>query len=172
MFYNYHNSRYYPWKHSVSGAGFYFRPQVKSNYLVNILIYYIYNILIYLVLPLYQETSSIFWVQLSRYHLKTETESSLWNAMFKIKVRTMDNVQNCVCTQIADGPLYQTRIRDDAFGGMRIEKRTRSVRRKSVPVKLWVWKMPNEPAWDWTQVEAVRILWLTSWATERPKTEQ
>jgi hypothetical protein len=42
-------------------------------------------------------TSSIDWAQLSRFHLKTETESSLWNVFNKN--RTMDNVQkynNCI----------------------------------------------------------------------------
>jgi hypothetical protein len=38
--------------------------------------------------------SSVDWAQLNSYHLKTETESSLRNAAFQIKNRTMDNVQN------------------------------------------------------------------------------
>jgi hypothetical protein len=38
-------------------------------------------------------SSSIDWAQLSRFHLKTESESSLRNVMFfKYKYRTMDNV--------------------------------------------------------------------------------
>jgi hypothetical protein len=40
------------------------------------------------------ETSSVNWAQLSRYHLKTETESSLRNVMCVVnKNRTMDNAQ-------------------------------------------------------------------------------
>jgi hypothetical protein len=38
------------------------------------------------------ETSSIDWVQLSRFYLKTETESSLRNVVLN-KNRAMDNVQ-------------------------------------------------------------------------------
>jgi hypothetical protein len=38
-------------------------------------------------------TSSIERAQLSRFHLKTETESSLRNVVFLNKNRTMDNVQ-------------------------------------------------------------------------------
>jgi hypothetical protein len=34
-------------------------------------------------------------IALSRLHLNTQTESSLPNAMFEIKDRTMANVQNC-----------------------------------------------------------------------------
>jgi hypothetical protein len=37
-------------------------------------------------------TSSIDWAQLSRFHLKTETESSLRNVVL-VKYRMMDNVQ-------------------------------------------------------------------------------
>jgi hypothetical protein len=37
---------------------------------------------------------SIYWAQLSRFHLKTETESSLQNVVFLIKGRTMNNVQD------------------------------------------------------------------------------
>jgi hypothetical protein len=40
------------------------------------------------------ETSSIFWAQLIKLHLK-EIKSSLKNVMFKIKDRTMEDVQNC-----------------------------------------------------------------------------
>jgi hypothetical protein len=65
--------------------------------------------------------SSIDWAQLSRFHLKTETESSLWSAVFwKInrtvffdKDRTMDNVQkHNICTNkcnFATLPCDQTR---------------------------------------------------------------
>jgi hypothetical protein len=42
------------------------------------------------------ETGSIYWAQLSRFHLKPETDSSLWNSVFKKKKDgTMDNFQNC-----------------------------------------------------------------------------
>jgi hypothetical protein len=59
-------------------------------------------------------TSSIDWGQLSRFHLKTETESSLQNdvfwklnrTVFLDKDRTMDNVQqHNICTNV---PLSQT----------------------------------------------------------------
>jgi hypothetical protein len=40
------------------------------------------------------ETNAIFWVQLGRFHLKTETVTSHRSVAFQIKVRTMDNVQN------------------------------------------------------------------------------
>jgi hypothetical protein len=40
-------------------------------------------------------TSSMDLALLSRFHLKTETESNLRNVEFQIKDRTMDNVQNC-----------------------------------------------------------------------------
>jgi hypothetical protein len=43
----------------------------------------------------YSETISIYWVQLCTLHLKTETESSLRNAVFEMKIRLLDNVQNC-----------------------------------------------------------------------------
>jgi hypothetical protein len=36
----------------------------------------------------------MYWAQLSRFHLKAETESSLRNVVFYIKDRTMNNVQN------------------------------------------------------------------------------
>jgi hypothetical protein len=38
-------------------------------------------------------TSSIDWVQQSRFYLKTETETSLRNVVFLNKNRTMDNVR-------------------------------------------------------------------------------
>jgi hypothetical protein len=38
-------------------------------------------------------TSSIDWTQLSRFHLKTETESSLRNVVLNINM-IMDNIQN------------------------------------------------------------------------------
>jgi hypothetical protein len=38
--------------------------------------------------------SADYWAQLSRFHLKTETESSFRNVVVQIKDRTMDNVQN------------------------------------------------------------------------------
>jgi hypothetical protein len=41
------------------------------------------------------ETSFFYWAHLRSFHLSTETESSLQNAMFEIKDRMMDNVQNC-----------------------------------------------------------------------------
>jgi hypothetical protein len=41
------------------------------------------------------ETSSFYWDHLCRFHLKTETESSFRNVVFKIKHRTMDNGQSC-----------------------------------------------------------------------------
>jgi hypothetical protein len=37
----------------------------------------------------------VYLAQLSRFHLKTETEFSLQNVVLKMKHRTMDNVQNC-----------------------------------------------------------------------------
>jgi hypothetical protein len=38
--------------------------------------------------------SSIYWIQLSRFYLRTETESSLRNVVFFLKMdKTMDNVQ-------------------------------------------------------------------------------
>jgi hypothetical protein len=37
-------------------------------------------------------TSFIDWVQLNRYHLKTETESRIRNDVFQIKDRTVDKV--------------------------------------------------------------------------------
>jgi hypothetical protein len=43
-------------------------------------------------------TSSIDWAQQNRFHLKTETESSLRNVVFLNKNRTMDNIQkNNIC---------------------------------------------------------------------------
>jgi hypothetical protein len=39
-------------------------------------------------------TSCVSWTQLSGYHLKIETESSLRNDVFERKDMTMDNVQN------------------------------------------------------------------------------
>jgi hypothetical protein len=62
----------------------------------------------------YSGTSSVDWAQMSRFYLKTETESSLRNVVFwKInrtlfldKDRTMDNVQqHSICTNV---PLSQT----------------------------------------------------------------
>jgi hypothetical protein len=45
-------------------------------------------------------TSSIDWVQLSRFHLKTETESSLRNAVFWNINRSLDNIQkHNICIQ-------------------------------------------------------------------------
>jgi hypothetical protein len=41
-----------------------------------------------------QETGTIS-AQLHKYHLKTETESSLQNVVFYLKDRTIYNVQNC-----------------------------------------------------------------------------
>jgi hypothetical protein len=38
--------------------------------------------------------SSVYRGKLSRFHFKTETESSHLNFVFEIKVWTMDNVQN------------------------------------------------------------------------------
>jgi hypothetical protein len=45
--------------------------------------------------PKRRQTCSIYWAHLSRFHMKTETESSLRNVAFWIKDITMDNVQNC-----------------------------------------------------------------------------
>jgi hypothetical protein len=42
-----------------------------------------------------RETSCVYLVQLSRFHLKTETEFSLRKVVFLTKHRAMDNVQNC-----------------------------------------------------------------------------
>jgi hypothetical protein len=39
-------------------------------------------------------SSSIYWVQLTRFHLKTKTETALQNVLSQIKDRTMDNVHN------------------------------------------------------------------------------
>jgi hypothetical protein len=41
------------------------------------------------------DISSFYWAHLSRFHLKTETESSLQNFVYSNKDRAMDNVQNC-----------------------------------------------------------------------------
>jgi hypothetical protein len=40
------------------------------------------------------ETTPTYWAELSRFHLKTETESSHWNIVFDVKDGTIDNVQN------------------------------------------------------------------------------
>jgi hypothetical protein len=46
-------------------------------------------------------TSSISWAQLSRLHLKTETESSIRNVVFWNINRTVDSVQkNNICTNV------------------------------------------------------------------------
>jgi hypothetical protein len=37
----------------------------------------------------------LIWAQWSKFHQKTETESSLRNVPFKMKERVMNNVQNC-----------------------------------------------------------------------------
>jgi hypothetical protein len=71
LFYNYHNSRNYPW--SVIYLKQRFWDWILSSE---------------------AETSFIYWAQVSKFHLKTETESSLRNAVFQIKDRTVDNVQN------------------------------------------------------------------------------
>jgi hypothetical protein len=65
-------------KHYVSETGFYLRLQVE---LIQIG-------------PTERATLSP-ETKLSRIYLKTETESSLRNAVFWIKDRTMNNVQNC-----------------------------------------------------------------------------
>jgi hypothetical protein len=51
-------------------------------------------------------TSSIDWAQLSRFYLKTETETSMRNVVLKYKQdgvldenRTMDNVQKYICIE-------------------------------------------------------------------------
>jgi hypothetical protein len=54
-------------KHNVSETGFCLRPKIK--------------------------TSSIDWAQLSRFYLKTKTESSLRNVAILSKNWTMDNIQ-------------------------------------------------------------------------------
>jgi hypothetical protein len=41
------------------------------------------------------DTSSIYWAQLNKFHMKKAKESSLPNVVFEMKDRTMDNVQNC-----------------------------------------------------------------------------
>jgi hypothetical protein len=41
------------------------------------------------------EANSFYLVQLSSFHPKTETESSLRNIVFWITERTMDNIQKC-----------------------------------------------------------------------------
>jgi hypothetical protein len=60
-------------------------------------------------------TSSIDWVQLSRFYLKMETESSLWNVVFwninrtvfLDKFGTMDNVHKCsICTNITSSQTF------------------------------------------------------------------
>jgi hypothetical protein len=54
--------------------------------------YNIYNIFYH---EIQIELVSVYWVHLSRFHLKIETESSFQNVLFQIKYRTMDNnVQN------------------------------------------------------------------------------
>jgi hypothetical protein len=41
------------------------------------------------------KNSSIYWAQLSMFHVKTETEPSIRNVLFYMKDRAMNNVQNC-----------------------------------------------------------------------------
>jgi hypothetical protein len=41
------------------------------------------------------ESGFICWVIISRFHLKTERESSLQDVVFNTKDRTMANIQNC-----------------------------------------------------------------------------
>jgi hypothetical protein len=41
------------------------------------------------------KTSAVYWAQLSRLHLKSETESSLQNVVFQMQGRTADNIPNC-----------------------------------------------------------------------------
>jgi hypothetical protein len=57
-------------------------------------------------------TSSIDWAQLSRFYLKTETESSLQNVVFLNKNRMMDNVQKCnICIkQYVEKELFFLRV--------------------------------------------------------------
>jgi hypothetical protein len=48
-----------------------------------------------------RQTRLIPWAQLSSYHLKTQTVSSLRNVVFWIKDRTMDDVKNCDSYELA-----------------------------------------------------------------------
>jgi hypothetical protein len=41
------------------------------------------------------ENISFYWTQISRFLLKTEPESSLWDVVLYIRGRTMDNAQDC-----------------------------------------------------------------------------
>jgi hypothetical protein len=80
--YIYHSSGHYPSsclllkKHDVSETGFFLRTG----------------------------TSSIYWANLNRFHMKTETGSSLKNVAFSIKDRTTDNVKNCDSLQFLAHP--------------------------------------------------------------------
>jgi hypothetical protein len=62
-------------------------------------------------------TNSIHWAQLSRFYLKTETESSLWNVVFcninrkafLDEDRTMDNVQkHNICTNVPSSQTFRS----------------------------------------------------------------
>jgi hypothetical protein len=69
-------------KHDDSDIGFSLRHQVERTQLGPI-------DMARLELGVETENSCIYWVQLSRFRLKTATESSLRRFMFKIKEKTM-----------------------------------------------------------------------------------
>jgi hypothetical protein len=53
-------------------------------------------------------TSSIDWVQVSRFYLKMEPESSLQNIVFLNKNRTMDKVQeHKICINVPLSPTFR-----------------------------------------------------------------
>jgi hypothetical protein len=55
--------------------------------------------------PTSPETSSINWAQLSRFHLKTDTDSSLWNVVLNTNRRTDYVQKHSICINV---PLSQT----------------------------------------------------------------
>jgi hypothetical protein len=77
-------------KHNVSEDGFCSRFQVEATQLGTI-------DRPSLCLRFLQKTETSFdgWAKLSRFHLKTETVSSLRNLLFSIEDKSMDNVRNC-----------------------------------------------------------------------------
>jgi hypothetical protein len=61
-------------------------------------------------------TSSIDWAQLSRFYLKTETESSLRNVVFLHKGRTMDNgQQHNICTNAPSEQTFRSYLRNITY---------------------------------------------------------
>jgi hypothetical protein len=58
--------------------------------------------------------SSIYWIQLSRFYLRTETESSLRNVWFFLKMdKTMDNVQkHNTCNNIPSSQTFKSYVSD------------------------------------------------------------